>query len=43
MTDGMLINEMMKDPLLSEYSVIMIDDIHDRTLASDLTLGLLKK
>jgi len=32
MTDGMLINEMMKDPLLSEYCVIMIDDIHERTL-----------
>jgi len=43
MTDGMLINEMMSDPLLSSYSVIMIDDIHERTLSSDMAIGLLKK
>ena len=43
MTDGMLINEMMSDPLLSDYAVIMIDDIHERTLASDMAMGLLKK
>jgi len=43
MTDGMLINEMMRDPLLSEYSIIMVDDIHERTLSSDMALGLLKK
>ena len=43
MTDGMMINEMMRDPLLSDYSIIMVDDIHERTLASAMSLGLLKK
>ena len=43
MTDGMFINEMLRDPLLSDYSVVMIDDIHERSLASDMTMGLLKK
>eukprot|EP00919_Chromeraceae_sp_WS-2016_P013902 GHVR01032732.1.p1 GENE.GHVR01032732.1~~GHVR01032732.1.p1 ORF type:complete len:263 (-),score=94.40 GHVR01032732.1:41-829(-) len=42
-TDGLLIREMLSDPLLSTYSVIMIDDAHDRSIASDLLLGLLKK
>jgi ATP-dependent RNA helicase DDX35 len=43
LTDGMLINEMMGDPLLSKYSVIMVDDIHERSLNTELVLGLLKK
>ena len=42
-TDGLLINEIMGDPLLSKYSVIMVDDIHERTINSDILLGLLKK
>jgi len=43
MTDGMLINEIMFNPLLEQYSVIMIDDIHERTVNSDIIIGLLKK
>ena len=43
MTDGMLINEIMVDPLLSDYSVVMIDDIHERTINTDIILSLLKK
>ena len=43
LTDGILIKEMLQDPLLSRYSVIMIDDIHERTSNSDILLGLLKK
>ena len=43
MTDGMLVREMLSDPLLSRYSVLMIDDCHERSLYTDIILGLLKK
>lgn len=43
MTDGMLVREMLVDPLLSRYSVIMVDDCHERSLYTDIILGLLKK
>lgn len=42
-TDGVLIREMMKDPLLYRYSVVMVDEAHERSLHTDLVLGLLRK
>lgn len=43
LTEGVLIREMLANPLLSEYSVIMIDEAHERNLITDCILGLIKK
>ncbi|RDD44132.1 putative ATP-dependent RNA helicase DHX35 [Trichoplax sp. H2] len=42
-TDGLLIREMMADPLLRRYSVVMLDEAHERTINTDVVIGLLKK
>lgn len=43
MTDGILLQEMKLDPLLSRYGVLMVDEAHERSLNIDFILGLLKR
>ncbi|MDR2079434.1 MAG: DEAD/DEAH box helicase, partial [Treponema sp.] len=43
MTDGILLQEMKLDPWLSKYSLIVVDEAHERSLNIDFILGLLKR
>ena len=43
MTDGILLQEMKLDPYMSKYSVVMVDEAHERSLNIDFVLGLLKR
>ncbi len=43
MTDGILLMELKTDPLLKNYSVILVDEAHERSLNIDFILGMLKQ
>ena len=43
LTDGMLLQELLRDPWLKEYSCIIVDEVHERGLNVDLVLGFLRK
>lgn len=43
MTDGMLLREAINDSLLQRYSVIILDEIHERTIHTDVLLGIVKQ
>lgn len=42
-TDGMLIREAIANPELSKYSVIILDEAHERTINSDVLIALVKR
>uniref|UniRef100_A0A8C7R4Q5 RNA helicase n=1 Tax=Oncorhynchus mykiss TaxID=8022 RepID=A0A8C7R4Q5_ONCMY len=42
MTDGMLLREFLTEPDLASYSVVIIDEAHERTLHTDILFGLIK-
>ena len=42
LTEGMLLQEMLRDPLLQAYSVVIVDEVHERSVNVDLLLGFLR-
>ncbi|CAF0710967.1 unnamed protein product [Brachionus calyciflorus] len=43
MTDGMLLRECLIDSDMKQYSVVMLDEAHERTIHTDVLFGLMKK
>lgn len=43
LTEGMLLQEMLRDPHLRQYSAIVIDEIHERSIDVDLVAGFLRQ
>ncbi|TPX16721.1 uncharacterized protein E0L32_003662 [Thyridium curvatum] len=43
MTEGMLLQELMHDPQLRQYSAVIVDEVHERSVDVDLLLGFLKQ
>ena len=42
LTEGMLLQEMLRDPWLREYSAVIVDEVHERGVNVDLVMGFLK-
>ncbi|KAL3679174.1 hypothetical protein R1sor_022130 [Riccia sorocarpa] len=43
MTDGVLLRETLREPDLDQYSVVIMDEAHERSLSTDVLFGILKK
>lgn len=42
LTEGMLLQEMLRDPSMNQYSAIIVDEVHERSVNVDLILGFLR-
>jgi len=42
LTEGMLLQEMLRDPHLTQYSAVIVDEVHERGVNVDLILGFLR-
>ncbi len=43
MTEGVILRELLADPLLSRYDALILDEVHERNLFQDLLMGLVKR
>ena len=43
LTEGMLLQEMLRDPWLREYSAVIVDEVHERGVNVDLILAFLRR
>ena len=42
LTEGMLLQELLRDPMLTQYSAVIVDEVHERGVNVDIVLGFLK-
>ena len=42
LTEGMLLQEFLRDPTLQQYSAVIVDEVHERSVNVDLVLGFLR-
>lgn len=42
LTEGVLLRQMQGDPMLSQYDIIVVDEVHERHVFTDFLLGILK-